>query len=104
MQSAQSTTRPHGNGDVISHQPATNPPLSAKDQETIEGMKKWAKIREERRKEAGLPAEGAFFDRNALMHLAEWYQMTPRRINGTRKPLVVPLVQCYCHAADRSDN
>jgi hypothetical protein len=87
---------------VISHQPATNPPLSAKDQETIEGMKKWAKIREKRRKDAGLPAEGAFFDRNALIHLTEWHRMTPRTTNGTRKPLVVPLVQCYCRAADRS--
>jgi hypothetical protein len=68
MQSAQSSTRPYGNEDVVNHQPASNPPLSAKDQETIKGMQKWAKIREERRKAAGLPAGGAFFDKKILLY------------------------------------
>ncbi len=43
---------------VIAAQPSSNNQMSAKDQEIVEGMDKWKKIREQRRAEQGLPPEG----------------------------------------------
>jgi hypothetical protein len=43
---------------LVSHQPPINPQLTPEELEQLKGVQKWAEIRKERRKAAGLPEEG----------------------------------------------
>jgi hypothetical protein len=62
---ANKMTRPSDNSQaqgtesIVSHQPPINSQLTPEDVEQLKGMQKWAKIREKRRKAAGLPKEGS---------------------------------------------
>jgi hypothetical protein len=51
--------RPQG---VVTHQPVQN--LTPEEMEQLEGMKKWERIRKERRAAAGIPVEGTYLQRD----------------------------------------
>ena len=53
-----SSNQQHPQG-VVTHQPVQN--LTPEEMEQLEGMKKWERIRKERRAAAGIPVEGTFF-------------------------------------------
>jgi hypothetical protein len=47
---------------VVTQQPVQN--LTPEEMEQLEGMKKWERIRKERRAAAGMPIEGIYLQRN----------------------------------------
>jgi hypothetical protein len=48
--------------EVVTHQPVQN--LTPEEMEQLEGMKKWERIRKERRAAAGIPVEGIDLQRD----------------------------------------